>query len=167
MGKFDSKSDEGIFLGYSKNSRAYCVYNSRTHVVIESINVVIDDGFSEGESVGHRDGLGELSVDSVEVTEPKEQSTSDSLRSPKDLDTSNKKQSPSNKPKPHREPSSRVKSNHSKENIIGDLDEGMRLRKRILNYLTYTSYVSQIEPKKVEEALRDECWINAMHEELN
>lgn len=43
----------------------------------------------------------------------------------------------------------------------------MRLRKRVLNNLTYTSYVSQIEPKKVEEALRDECWVNAMHKKLN
>ena len=29
LGKFDAKSDEGIFLGYSVNSRAYRVYNKR------------------------------------------------------------------------------------------------------------------------------------------
>jgi len=28
--KMDPKSDEGIFLGYSTNSRAYRVYNSKT-----------------------------------------------------------------------------------------------------------------------------------------
>ena len=28
-------------------------------------------------------------------------------------------------------------------------------------------YFSQVEPKKVEEALQDESWINVMHEELN
>ncbi|XP_022895355.1 uncharacterized protein LOC111409547 [Olea europaea var. sylvestris] len=66
-----------------------------------------------------------------------------------------------------KEPSTRVKSNHPKDNIIGDLDEGMRFRKRVLYNLAYTSYVSQVEPKKVEEALSDECWVNAMHEELN
>jgi len=43
LGKFDSKSDEGIFLGYSTNSRAYRVFNKRTETVMESINVVIDD----------------------------------------------------------------------------------------------------------------------------
>jgi len=37
------KSDEGIFLGYSTNNRAYKVYNSRTQVVMESIYVVIDN----------------------------------------------------------------------------------------------------------------------------
>ena len=30
LGKFDSKSDQGVFLGYSNNSRAYRVYNMRT-----------------------------------------------------------------------------------------------------------------------------------------
>jgi len=39
----DPKSDEGIFLGYSTNSRAYRVYNNITQVVMEFINVVIDD----------------------------------------------------------------------------------------------------------------------------
>ncbi|KAK2435458.1 hypothetical protein QL285_020513 [Trifolium repens] len=41
--KLDPKSDEGIFLGYSTNSRAYRVYNSRTKVVMESYNVVVND----------------------------------------------------------------------------------------------------------------------------
>ena len=38
----DPKSDEGIFLGYSTNSRAYRVFNFRTKVMMESINVVVD-----------------------------------------------------------------------------------------------------------------------------
>ena len=46
-GKFDAKNDEGIFLGYSTNSRAYRVYNKRTKTVMESINVVIDDTISK------------------------------------------------------------------------------------------------------------------------
>ncbi|KAK2385434.1 putative mitochondrial protein [Trifolium repens] len=41
--KLDPKSDEGIFLGYSTNSRSYRVYNSRTKVVMESYNVVVND----------------------------------------------------------------------------------------------------------------------------
>jgi predicted nucleotidyltransferase len=43
LGKFDAKSDVGIFLGYSTTSKASRVYNSRTKIVMESINVVIDD----------------------------------------------------------------------------------------------------------------------------
>ena len=43
LGKFDSKSDECIFLGYSTVSRAYRVYNLRTSTLVESVNVVVDD----------------------------------------------------------------------------------------------------------------------------
>ena len=43
LGKFDAKSDESIFLGYSTTSQAYEVFNRRTKIVMESINEVIDD----------------------------------------------------------------------------------------------------------------------------
>ncbi|KAG7563991.1 Zinc finger CCHC-type superfamily [Arabidopsis suecica] len=43
FGKFDSRSDEGIFLGYSTNSSAYRVYNKRTKVIGDAVNVVFDD----------------------------------------------------------------------------------------------------------------------------
>ena len=34
MGKFDSRNDEGIFLGYFSTSKAYRVYNKRTMTVV-------------------------------------------------------------------------------------------------------------------------------------
>ena len=43
LSKFDSKSDQGVFLGYSNNSIAYRVYNMRTQTIMESANVVVDD----------------------------------------------------------------------------------------------------------------------------
>ncbi|KAL2480137.1 Retrovirus-related pol polyprotein from transposon tnt 1-94 [Abeliophyllum distichum] len=43
LSKFDSKSDEGVFIGYFENSRAYRMYSMRTQTIIESINVKIDD----------------------------------------------------------------------------------------------------------------------------
>ena len=43
MGKFDSQTNEGIFLGYSSTSKAYWVYNKRTMKVFETVNVVIDE----------------------------------------------------------------------------------------------------------------------------
>ncbi|GKV21675.1 hypothetical protein SLEP1_g31631 [Rubroshorea leprosula] len=43
LGKFDSKSDEGIFVGYSTSSKAYRVYNKHSKVVEESIHVVFDE----------------------------------------------------------------------------------------------------------------------------
>ncbi|KAJ9555727.1 hypothetical protein OSB04_010341 [Centaurea solstitialis] len=40
--KLQAKSDEAIFIGYSKNSIAFRVYNKRTKMVIESMNVKFD-----------------------------------------------------------------------------------------------------------------------------
>ncbi|GKA05513.1 retrovirus-related pol polyprotein from transposon TNT 1-94 [Tanacetum coccineum] len=41
--KFDPKSTEGIFLGYSPNSKAYVVLNRETMRVEESLNVKFDE----------------------------------------------------------------------------------------------------------------------------
>ncbi|KAI0530979.1 hypothetical protein KFK09_000528 [Dendrobium nobile] len=41
--KFDPKSDEGVFLGYSFVGKAYKIFNKRTLVVEESTHVVFDD----------------------------------------------------------------------------------------------------------------------------
>ena len=43
LGKFESKSEEGIFLGYSSKSRAYRVYILSSKCMVESINVIVDD----------------------------------------------------------------------------------------------------------------------------
>ena len=40
LGKFDAKSDEAIFLGYSSTSKAFWVYNKRNLQVEKSIHVV-------------------------------------------------------------------------------------------------------------------------------
>ena len=45
--KWYSKSDRGIFLRYSTNSRVYRVFNKRTKVVMESINVIVHDLIKE------------------------------------------------------------------------------------------------------------------------
>ena len=42
-GKFDTKNDEGFFLGYCTNNRAYKVYNKRIKAMIKSINVRVND----------------------------------------------------------------------------------------------------------------------------
>ena len=51
LGKFDAKSDQGIFLGYSTTSRAYRVFNKRTKIIMESINVKIDDALTKVEMI--------------------------------------------------------------------------------------------------------------------
>ncbi|GJX97266.1 putative ribonuclease H-like domain-containing protein [Tanacetum coccineum] len=39
LGKFDAKADEGFFVGYSLNSRAFRVFNSRTRIVEKNLHI--------------------------------------------------------------------------------------------------------------------------------
>ncbi|CAI9754191.1 unnamed protein product [Fraxinus pennsylvanica] len=143
------------------------VYNTHARVVMESINVVVDDVRSEGKIGEDCVDLEHLSVGPDIVTKSRETLVPDPSYTTTGLDTPNMESTPDDKSKCPKEPSSRVKTNHPKVNIIGDIEEGTRLRKRVLDNFTYASYVSQIEPTKVEEALRDEWLVNAKHEELN
>ena len=43
VGKFDTRSDEGIFLGYSSTSKAHRVLSKRNRKVMETVNVMIDE----------------------------------------------------------------------------------------------------------------------------
>ena len=52
-------------------------------------------------------------------------------------------------------PSSRVRLNHPSSNILGSLNDNMRLRSKALSVITHSCYLSQFEPKKVDEALQD------------
>ncbi|GAB2283976.1 hypothetical protein Dimus_039636 [Dionaea muscipula] len=43
VGKFDTRSDEAIFLGYSSHSKAYKILNKRTKCVEENIHILFDE----------------------------------------------------------------------------------------------------------------------------
>ena len=43
LGKFDARSDEGMFLGYDPNKKAYKCFNFRLHKVVESADVKVDE----------------------------------------------------------------------------------------------------------------------------
>lgn len=55
---------------------------------------------------------------------------------------------------------------HPIDQIIGDLDKGVRTRGGLGNMCLWVNFVSIVEPKKTEEALTDPDWVNAMQEEL-
>ena len=56
--------------------------------------------------------------------------------------------------------------NHPATNILGSLNDNMRLRSKALNVITHSCYLSQFDSKKVDEALQDADWVNSMHAEL-
>jgi hypothetical protein len=162
LGKFDTKSDEGIFLGYSTNSRAYRVFNKRTETMMESINVVVDD-----EEVQRPISMEEKLLDSAEpsaaptdiINPSSKESPSSPTTSNTTSTTSEDEDTPANPPK-----QSWVKHNHPPQQLLGNI---IKLTSEVANQVFYSCYLAQTEPKKVDEALQDEGWVSAMHDELH
>jgi hypothetical protein len=50
---------------------------------------------------------------------------------------------------------------------LGDISKGVTTRPRLVNFCEHYSFVSSVEPFRVEEALLDPDWVLAMQEELN
>jgi hypothetical protein len=62
---------------------------------------------------------------------------------------------------------STIQRNHPMDQILGDISKGVTTRSRLANFCEHYSFVSSIEPFRVEEALQDPDWVLAMQEELN
>ena len=174
MGKFDTRSDERIFLGYSSTSKAYRVYNKRTMKVMETVNVVIDESSDSSSEKGIKELTKEIippeprvvqEIVEQEPTSPSTPGTTSVVEDSADITTS-----PDSESHEEKGPSSKIKQNHPPEDIVGNLNE-LTLRKHtfdkcVANFVLYSCYLSQVEPTKVKEAVQDEIWVEAMHDEL-
>jgi hypothetical protein len=60
-----------------------------------------------------------------------------------------------------------IQRNHPVDQILGDISKGVTTHSRLVNFCEHYSFVSSIEPFRVEEALHDPDWVLAMQEELN
>ena len=56
-----------------------------------------------------------------------------------------------------------IERDHPLDTIIGDISRGVQTRSRLASFCEHFSFVSFIEPKKIDEALKDVDWVNAMH----
>lgn len=115
--KMNPKSDEGIFLGYSTNIRAYKVFDSKTKVMMESINVIVDDSHENHSNVEEDDGTSYLQNNDLGMEE-------ETAPNNEDIETEVDNHQTS------KGPSIRIQQNHSKDLIIGNLDQGITTRSR-------------------------------------
>ncbi|GKF60180.1 ribonuclease H-like domain-containing protein, partial [Tanacetum coccineum] len=65
LGNFDEKADEGFFVGYSTNSKAFRVFNSRTRIVEENLHVQFRNQSNSSASTKACDNVGEARVKTV------------------------------------------------------------------------------------------------------
>ena len=159
--KFDAKSDKRYFLGYSSTSRAYRVYNLRTKIVMESSNVVINDELSSESHLENTspdqekimevddslpdDYVGKhteeellLLNDAVFVPSSSEPSTPVHETQQEQSELSPPSEQKGTSTSLVKGPSSKVKLNHLAINILGSLNDNMRLRSKALNVITHS-----------------------------
>jgi hypothetical protein len=68
---------------------------------------------------------------------------------------------------PHPRVHQAIQRDHSVNSILGDIHKGVTTRSRVAHFCEHYSFVSSIEPYRVEDALIDSDWVLAMQEELN
>jgi hypothetical protein len=126
MGKFDSRVDKGVLVGYSSTRKAYKCYNLRLNKVVESINVTIDETDKPKSKEEENKSMEQLFEEEAEdeVEEEDEENPTE---------TEEKVQQVSPKT-----PSRRVQKNHPSDQIIGNKDAGVETRRKILFTRTNT-----------------------------
>jgi hypothetical protein len=68
---------------------------------------------------------------------------------------------------PHPRVHQAIQRDHPVNSILCDIHKGVTTRSRVAHFCEHYSFVSSIEPYRVEDALRDSDWVLAMQEELN
>jgi hypothetical protein len=68
---------------------------------------------------------------------------------------------------PHPRVQQAIQRDHPINSILSDIHKGVTTRSRVAHFCEHYSFVSSIEPYRVEDALRDSNWVLAMQEELN
>ena len=141
---------------------------------VETVNVVIDESSDSSSQKGIEELPKEIlppkpnevqKLIQQEPASPSTPNTSSVLEDSTDIPTS-----PDFESHEEKRPSFRVKLNYPPKDIVGNMNE-LTLRKRtvdkcVANFVSYSCYLSQVEPTKVEEAIQDESWVEAMHDEL-
>ena len=183
LSKFAPKSDEGFLLGYGSNSHTYRVFNKSTGCVEETCDVKFDEANgSQGEQselniAGEEDATEAIKRMQIGEIRPVEVQPSNTTSMQVEPSTSVQEMSgsmdqdeegrsiPQNPPHPRVHQS--IQRDHPVDNILGEINKGVTTRSRIANFCEHYSFVSSLEPAKVDEALEDPDWVMAMHEELN
>jgi hypothetical protein len=124
MGKFDSRVDKGILVGYSSTRKAYKCYNLRLSKVVESINVTIDETSIPESKKEENKSMEQLFEEKDEKEEEEEDEDED--EDEENL-TEVKEQVQQVSPK---KPSKQVQKNHPSDQIIGNKMQELRLEEK-------------------------------------
>nr|GEV03719.1 uncharacterized mitochondrial protein AtMg00810-like [Tanacetum cinerariifolium] len=184
LGKFDGKVDKGFLVGYSVSSKGFRVFNSRTRIVQETLHI---DFLENKPNVVGSDPKWLFDIDTPTKTmncQPVTAELEDITYSDDEddvgaeADFNNLETTITVSPIPI----TRVHKDHHVTQIISNLSSATQTRSKtkvakdqgglsqINNDDLYTCmfacFLSQKEPKRVHQALKDPSWIQAIQEEL-
>nr|GEZ17724.1 retrovirus-related Pol polyprotein from transposon TNT 1-94 [Tanacetum cinerariifolium] len=150
VGKLKAKGDIGVFVGYSKESAAFRIYNKRTR---KSSNLSVLQV-----SEASKKDLEDLFLDFYDEY-------FDSSKIMKSSTTN--VETPINEEVFHEPHEKKWTKDHPLHKIIGDLKSSVRIRGQLANSCLFSCLLSSIKHVNVAEALRDADWVSAMQEELD
>jgi hypothetical protein len=192
--KFAPKAVEWFLLGYDSNTKAYRVFNKSLGLVEVSSDVVFEETNGYPREQVDLDDVDEdevlttaMRTMSISDVRPQEQQaqdqpssstlvhppTQDEEQVPQDegLDQGGAHGEQDKEEEAPQAPPTQVRAtiqrNHPVDQILGDISKGVTTRSHLANFCEHCSFVSSIEPFRVEEALQDPDWVLAMQEELN
>ncbi|XP_075483671.1 uncharacterized protein LOC142523824 [Primulina tabacum] len=177
-------------------SKEYRVYNQRTLTVEESIHIVFDESSICHENISNsiHDLINKFDATNLEARSNDEvdlRKTGENIS--KENPTAQEQTQQANEPEDNQQtqntqieeeleheeeiiqptelnpygPCLQWKKDHPLELVIGNPTTPLRNRNQMINEFMHAAFVSQIEPKKIDYALLDTNWIEAMQEELN
>ena len=159
LGKFDSRNDEEIFLGYSSTKKEYRCYNKRLHKIVESADVRIDDIKPRRTRIHDGD-------ENMNNEEEEDLQKDKSIHDEEEREEEDTQESKEYSPRYYKKtPSRRVQKDHLETQIISDKDVGVRTRRQLL--FNEKAPLSVVEPKNFTESNKNDEWIKAMNEELD
>jgi hypothetical protein len=193
--KFAPKAVEGFLLGYDSNTKAYRVFNKSSGLVEVYSDVVFDETNGSPREQVDLDDVDEDEVPTVamrtmvigdvrpqELQEQDQPSFSSTMVHPptqddvhvpqgKGQDQEGAHEEDDKEEEASRGPPTQVQTtiqrDHPVDQILGNISKGVTTRSRLANFCEHYSFVSSIEPSRVEEALQDPDWVLAMQEEIN
>ncbi|GJY98453.1 putative ribonuclease H-like domain-containing protein [Tanacetum coccineum] len=194
LGKFDGKSDEGFFVGYSLSSKAFRVQSL--------MNVQKDASYFDSPSKDVGNGEPKSATDDQRQVQGGPYNKNDE-KDKSDDDSSHNTASPNEEDNTEEEPevdlgnitnsyivpttpNTRIHKDHPIDNVIGEVQSTVQTRRMLkptseqgflsdvyeqkthdtLNTCLYACFLSQIEPTSIAKALSDSSWVEAMQEEL-
>jgi hypothetical protein len=192
--KFAPKAVEGFLLGYDSNTKAYRAFNKSSRLVEVSSEVVFDETNVSPREQFDLDDTDEEEVPTAamrlmaigdvrpqELQEQDQPSSSTLVHPPTQDDGQIPQGEEHDQGGAHEEqvmeeeapqaPPTQVRASiqrhHPVDQILGDISKGVTTRSRLATFCEHYSFVSSIEPFRVEEALHDPDWVLAMLEKLN